>query len=183
MSSDMIPLTRFNREIAAARGKLDGIKARPPTPAKQGSVVTPAPTLRRFSFYGTPVIVEAPAESTPDTPALLKKLRDAGVSKVLSLLSDEALKDESTAAAAAAASASSGAEAGSFLASFDAMPTPSATSPEKNHDASSKTGGCLQPLPPQQRNSPPPPATDGQPESPGTPFSTSFADAFFASED
>lgn len=89
-----------------------------------------------------------------------------------------------TAAAAAAASASSsGAEAGSFLASFDDMRTPSATSPEKNPDASSKTGGGLQPPPPQQRNSPAPPATDGQPESPGTPFSTSFADAFFASED
>lgn len=63
---------------------------------KQVSATTPEATIRRFSFYGTPVIVDTPAESTPDTPALLKKLRDAGVSKVLSLLSDEALKDEST---------------------------------------------------------------------------------------
>ena len=44
------------------------------------------------------MMLDAPAESTPNTPALLKQIRESGVSPMLTLLTDEQLKDPGIAA-------------------------------------------------------------------------------------
>ena len=92
---------RFDRELAAAEGKLEGVRARPPPPAKPApqSTASPQPTLaREIDFYGVRVMVDTPAQSSPDTPALLQRIRASGKSKVLSMMSDDALLDETTVA-------------------------------------------------------------------------------------
>ncbi|XRB20294.1 hypothetical protein RI054_23g101410 [Pseudoscourfieldia marina] len=85
---------RLDRALAAAEGKLEGVRARPPTPAKLPPQATesPQPTLpREIDFYGVRVMVDTPAQSSPDTPALLQRIRASGKSKVLSMMSDDAL--------------------------------------------------------------------------------------------
>ncbi|XRB07017.1 hypothetical protein NFJ02_30g75680 [Pycnococcus provasolii] len=56
---------RFDRALAAAEGKLEGVRARPPTPAKRPpQATTPQPTLpREIDFYGVRVMVDTPAQS------------------------------------------------------------------------------------------------------------------------
>ncbi|XRB21621.1 EF-hand domain-containing protein [Pseudoscourfieldia marina] len=75
----------------------------PPTPEKNGKdpIHTPgsaSTVARRVSFFGREMMLDAPAESTPNTPALLKQIRESGVSPMLTLLTDTQLKDPGIAA-------------------------------------------------------------------------------------
>ena len=93
------------REAVAKAAGCEMVRELPPTPEKNGPVTSHTPgsastVARRVSFFGKEMIMENPAESTPDTPALLKQLRESGVSPMLTLLSDDQLKDPEVAAAA-----------------------------------------------------------------------------------
>ena len=55
---------RFDRELAAAEGKLEGVRARPPTPAKPSQSPQagspPQTVAREIDFYGVKLITRFP---------------------------------------------------------------------------------------------------------------------------
>ncbi|XRB21382.1 hypothetical protein RI054_27g112310 [Pseudoscourfieldia marina] len=94
---------RLREAVARASGRCEMARENPPTPEKNGTdpIHTPgsaSTVARRVSFFGREMMLDAPAESTPNTPALLKQIRESGVSPMLTLLTDTQLKDPGIAA-------------------------------------------------------------------------------------
>ncbi|XRB21424.1 hypothetical protein RI054_27g112730 [Pseudoscourfieldia marina] len=94
---------RLREAVARASGRCEMARENPPTPDKNVQDPTHTPgsastVARRVSFFGREMMLDAPAESTPNTPALLKQIRESGVSPMLTLLTDQQLKDPGIAA-------------------------------------------------------------------------------------
>ncbi|XRB20538.1 hypothetical protein RI054_24g103870 [Pseudoscourfieldia marina] len=94
---------RLREAVARASGRCEMARENPPTPDKNVTDPTHTPgsastVARRVSFFGREMMLDAPAESTPNTPALLKQIRESGVSPMLTLLTDQQLKDPGIAA-------------------------------------------------------------------------------------